>query len=680
MGSPEAQTPSSADMTRSLLQIGSFISLETEQLTRASAAQLGTEAQAADQLSAMNVGVLRLVVAERRREREAAWQTAASAADNGADAAPDRSGWRQDWNDNWALTEERRQRLMRRYPLQIRAAGRTVMNIVNGHRLDDRGKPYGTRHGRPPGETVEMVPFGTITAARTEEPWRIARQLKLAGAYRRAHARPDTNYSQREYPRDALAYLDIYPPPAPFGKGEADRRRMRKLFDISDNLLNRIIADHDIFPVVRIFEGRGAHEVEAFTAQDVGRISQAVGEIPLIGADEIMVSDVLRHLGSDVLGRKALRISGVEIMLRRKSGPGRGHAVMRQAADRVVDTYNHMTVLEAGEAGMEELAELTGLSITTIRTVVMPADLEAARRLHLTNTGVPRAVFPPENVEGILARIASRYGREVNGLETIKQYRAPRQIPSRLWQVPETGIVAGAIVDRAQTRPRRAPGRPPKDRQAAPRSNAAAATNTPARPPETSAPAVAAGAETISLPETQPAIPAAPELPAAAAAPDTPPAAAPIETPAPQEPAQYMPAEEKHAELPEEPPEPVWYTAAEIAKLTRSELALLAGQIRMGPPKPGESEKRNTSGGYKDHYSPQYAAGIAQAIFSRRRSKMPSLQLNVAQIALMTGRHPEEVHQRIRAAKIIGITNTNGSHTYSKEQLDQALALFNVAI
>jgi hypothetical protein len=646
-------TESAAGLTRSIIQVEAFIPQETEALVRASAEQTGVNLSVEENV--LHVNMLRLIATERRRERAAAW--AEMRQQNDAANLPDRTAWNFVWNADWQFTDARREHVMRQYPLQIRAAGRTVMAMVSGQQIDGRGQRLAT----PAGEAMELIPFSRVTSGHSDEPYQLARHLRLSGLHADGRTRPGGNFSEWQYPSEARNYLRVYPVAPGFGEGEMDRQQMRS-FGASDNLLNRIIRERGIYPVPRMFEGRGGREVEGFTGHDVDIINYEVRSMEMIHDDEITLRELYRHLGTQKLGEEAVLLSGAPNHYRRLPGQGRGHCIRLRSTTRVINTYNWMVTLQPGEAGADELANLLGLDPIHMRTFITNADQAHGRDIYPTQKGPRRRVFPPAIVRQIMKRVEDRLKITADIPEVFPQYRPPKRQIEPLW------TPADKTDQEAWTPP--APAEIP---DTAAVEEVAEETRRHRR--RTSASAIAGA---VVLAETIPVITAesASEEPVPAAVPDVP----EVETLAAAAEVPEAPEIPEASEAPEPQP-PEWRTYANLASILRVPLGELTGRIRLAQPKAHQIESRfMPNGDYKPHVHPDVAAQAAYAVLRQRHERMPSVQFTTLQIAVLVGRHPADVAQRIRQAQIARTNHAaNENAAYGRDELDQILNLFGVS-
>jgi hypothetical protein len=600
----------------------------------------------------LHVSMLRLIATERRRERTAAWTELRQ--QNDAADMPDRTTWSGAWNASWQFTGARREHVMRQYPLQIRAAGRAVMALVAGQQTN----VYGEQLRTPAGRAAQFIPFHSVTAGHTDKPHLLARHLRLSGMHIDGRTRPGEDFDSWRYPSEARGYLRIYPVAPGFGKGEMDRQQMRS-FGASDNLLNRIIRERGIYPVPRMFEGRGGREVEGFTGHDVDTINYEVRSMEMIHGDEITLRELYRHLGTQKLGEEAVLLSGAPNHYRRLPGQGRGRCIRLSSTSRVINTYNWMITLQSGEAGADELANLLSLDPMHMRTFITSADRACGRDIYPTQKGPRRRVFPPAVVSQIMKRVEDRLGITADVPETFSQHRPPKRQVELLWRSPnETdqevwtppaaveipGAVAAEEVAEVQRHRRRAIS------------------------------STVAGAVMLADPEPAPVVAAepAPKETAPAAIPDV----SEVET---------LVAAPEVREIPEtpevsEPQPPEWRTYANLANILRVPLGELTGRIRVERPKAHQIESRPTANGdYKPHVHPEVAAQAAYAILQQRHERMPSVQFTTLQIALLVGQHPSDVAQRIQQAQIArtNLTVSEGA-SYGRGELDQVLNLFGI--
>jgi hypothetical protein len=658
-------TESAANLTRSIIQVDAFIPAETEAVVRLSAEQTGTDLQVEENL--LHVRMLRLIATERRRERTGAWAEVRQQSDT--DTLPDHTTWNQAWNADWTFTDERREHVLRQYPLQVRAAGRSVMTMVTGQQIDFGGVPLRT----PAGRAVKLMPFRHIVSGHTDEPHLLARHLRLSGMHTDGRTRRGGSFDNWLYPSEAQNYLKIYPVAPGFGEGEMDRQQMRS-FGASDNLLNRIIRERGFYPVARTFEGRGSHEVEGFTGHDVDIINYEVQSLDAIHKDEITVRELLRHLGSQKLGEEALALSGAANNYRRLPGQGRGRCIGLRSTTRVIEAYNWMVTLQPGEAGADELAALFGLDPVHMRTFIANSDRARGRDLYPTAKGPRRRVYPPAVVSQIAARIQDRLRITAEVPEIFPQCQPPRRQIELLW-APSTD-------EEAQVENWIPPAAPTDDEVAL--ETAAVESAEPVSAPE-KAPAAprprrrravaAAAAGAVAVAEPVPTPVQEPESVAEQAAATT-------EPEPPQETEKVVEVTEaEEAPEPYEPHEPEWRTYAELAYILRVPVSELSGRIRSARPEPQHIQSRlTTKGDYKPHIHPDVAAEAAYALLHQRHERMPSVQLTVLQISIAVGQHPAEIARRIQEAKITSTNRVSGAGaTYGSKDLNNVLGLFGVS-
>lgn len=587
---------SAVEMTRSLLQVSEFIDPATEEAVRLSASRLGEDT--APQENQVHVQVLRLIAVGRRSERKDAWDS----------------------------TEEYYAHIRRRYMLQVRAAAKTLMRIVNDVRLDPYGKPLDT----PAGRDMELFRFDEIMADRDENPYEVARHLKQAGAYRGSHARPDMNYRRRWYPADMLRYLEVYPPARLPQPGEMNRSGMRS-FGASDNLLNRIIRQRVLYPVPRIFEGRGSREGEFFVPEDVAIIQEEIEAVPLKGPRERILSTLFQEFGSAVLGEKALVLSGMDAPERRLPGQGIGRCVSVAGVRYIRVAFKKLTTLQPGEAGVKEIMAYTGFSETRIRDHIHDADEPHTRPLYDQPDGKGRAIFPPPVVRQILLRLTDSTGRTFEMPEQFEQ-AGSRPVPIKV-------------------------------------------KATPARAPRTATPSPAKAARKGS---SRPATPSANPTPSEPM-PDLTTevlAVAPAATAPPEGEIKPMAPEVEH-----EPRHAPWITEAGVATILVVEVTQIRTYLKISPAGPEQTKPLQTPRGTtKLHLRPDKVGEIARKILGERLRRTPTIQLDVRQISLLAERHHDDVTEAVARAGIVGIANADGRTTYNSTALQRIFQLFDITL
>lgn len=321
------------------MQIDAFIDPATEELARASAADLGNDTTERER--ALHLQVLRLIATVRRNERKAAQNIVPGQA--AEHELPPTIAPRSpaDWRDL----------ILQRYPLQVRMAGREAMRLVNEQRLG----PYGDRRDTKAGAATTFAPLSELIQAQ-DDPHKVEAHLRKAGF--RTHGNTKPKYAlTRPYPTDVQAYLAVYPVPLLPLPGEMDSHQMAQAFDTKRDRIYRIIQAEGLYPVVRIFEGVRAREVEFYEATSVAIVGEAVAAVPRIGEDEIFVNQLLRELGPRWLAERALRLSGVATPPRCPTGRGHpGRSILKIDIPRVRSTFQSLLENRAAASAAEPTA------------------------------------------------------------------------------------------------------------------------------------------------------------------------------------------------------------------------------------------------------------------------------------------------------------------------------------
>lgn len=394
-------------------------------------------------------GILERIDQERTQERDTAWHQERISSLLSGTGEPDKTTWAADWNTSWEFTATRQQELHRRHALAVRSAGRGLMTLNNRERLDTYGQPLTEEIAT----ACQPIPLQYVLSARSENPRDVALHLQKAGYFDkpRVRGRVPASLLGIDVPRDTLDYLEVYPPATAPQSGEMSRHMMQDVFDASDNMLIGIIDDAGLHPVARQFEGRGAREIECYTATDVALIEEAIRNMPRIDTSkETPLRTFIDEFGSRDLLETAIALVGINTPYRRLLGQGRGLCVLENDEPLLYAAYEYLTTLQPGEMGYEEIAAEMGVGISTARRWSWQEDINTARPVYPAESAgklFSRRVFPPNTAQRIMKRIAIGYDLEAS-IQTALQEELLEHGPLTIAAVGRTMGVLPAHVTR----------------------------------------------------------------------------------------------------------------------------------------------------------------------------------------------------------------------------------------
>ena len=332
-------------LTEEALRLPLFIDPSLEQQLQTE--PLGIDEAMLSRRRHIHIDVLKLFVDDRTRLRTKEWNARASIRER---------SWTRGWNEQWrADLAVHAQKTAHRHPLALRKIARRLMTVNHLERFTEYGDPL----SRTIAAETPMVTLEEMTESRDADPRALAIYLQKAGFFSGHYASQvkPSNLLRREYPRYANMYLDAYPIPAQLQPEEKSHSDISTMLDTSEHMLQIVLEEGGICPVIRVVSKYTGQEAEMYTPREIAAIEAALKD---------------------------------------------------------------MTTLRPGEMGNEEIMALTGLQLSIVSARATPEEKGRVRMIYPHRGGTPRRAFPAPVARGILNKLVGPAQAEtlLSGAET----------------------------------------------------------------------------------------------------------------------------------------------------------------------------------------------------------------------------------------------------------------------